>query len=90
MKFISKIKLEVLTSLITLFFVGCNTTKKIAQTNLKKPSSKGIASLEPKEIVILLGARIWEGVSERQLENYHRIFSFGDTDNDGRHSKKEK
>ncbi|MDC0316605.1 EF-hand domain-containing protein [Verrucomicrobia bacterium] len=89
MKFISKIKLGVLTSLITLFFVGCNTTNKTAQTNLKKPSSKGITSLESKEIVILLGARIWEGVSERQLENYHRIFSFGDTDNDGRHSKKE-
>ena len=89
MKFISKIKLGVLTSLITLFFVGCNTTNKIAQTNVKKPSSKGIASLKPKEIVILLGAKIWEGVSERQLENYHRIFSFGDTDNDGRHSRKE-
>ena len=37
----------------------------------------------------MLGAKIWEGVSERQLENYHRIFSFGDTDNDGRHSRKE-
>ena len=89
MKFISKIKLGVLTSLITLFFVGCNTTNKIAQTNVKKTSSKGIASLKPKEIVILLGAKIWQGVSERQLENYHRIFSFGDTDNDGRHSRKE-
>ena len=89
MKFISRIKLGVLTSLITLFFVGCNTTNKIAQTNVKKPSSKGIASLKPKEIVILLGAKIWEGVSERQLENYRRVFGFGDTDNDGRHSKKE-
>ena len=89
MKFISKIKLGVLTSLITLFFVGCNTTNKIAQTNVKKPSSKGIASFKPKEIVILLGAKIWEGVSERQLENYRRVFGFGDTDNDGRHSKKE-
>ena len=89
MKFISRIKLGVLTSLITLFFVGCNTTNKIAQTNVKKPSSKSIVSLKPKEIVILLGAKIWEGASERQLENYHRIFSFGDTDNDGRHSRKE-
>ena len=37
----------------------------------------------------MLRAKVWEGLSERQLENYHRIFSFGDTDNDGRHSRKE-
>jgi len=89
MKFISKIKLGVLTSLTAFFFVGCNTTDKINQTKLKKSNSKRIDSLKPKEIVILLGARIWEGVSEKQLENYRRVFSFGDSDKDGRHSKKE-
>jgi hypothetical protein len=89
MKFISKIKVVVLTSLIALFFVGCNTTNKIAKKNLNQPSLIGIASLKPKEIVILLGARIWDGVSERQIENYRRVFGFGDTDKDGKHSKKE-
>ena len=89
MKFISKIKVVVLTSLIALFFVGCNTTNKIAKKNLNQPSLIGIASLKPKEIVILLGARIWDGVSERQIENYRRVFGFGDADKDGKHSKKE-
>lgn len=84
MKFINKIKVVVLTTLIALFFTGCNTTNKIAKKNIKD-----ITSLKPKEIVILLGARIWDGVSERQIENYRRVFSFGDTDKDGRHSKKE-
>jgi len=89
MKFISKIKILALNSLIALVFVGCNTTNKIATKKLKQPSIKGIASLKPKEIVILLGAKIWDGVSERQIENYRRIFGFGDADKDGRHSKKE-
>ncbi len=89
MKFISKIKVVALTSLIALFFVGCNTTNKIAKKKLKQPSLKGIASLKPKEIVILLGARIWDGVSERQIENYRRVFGFGDANKDGKHSKKE-
>jgi len=89
MKFISKIKILALNSLIALFFVGCNTTNKIATKKLKQPSIKGIASLKPKEIVILLGAKIWDGVSERQIENYRRVFGFGDADKDGRHSKKE-
>ena len=84
MKFINKIKVVVLTTLIALFFTGCNTTNKIAKKKLKD-----ITSLKPKEIVILLGARIWDGVSKRQIENYRRVFGFGDTDKDGRHSKKE-
>ena len=84
MKFINKITVVVLTTLIALFFTGCNTTNKIAKKNIKD-----ITSLKPKEIVILLGARIWDGVSERQIENYRRVFGFGDTDKDGRHSKKE-
>ena len=84
MKFINKTKIVVVTTLIALFFTGCNTTNKIAKKKLK-----AITSLKPKEIVILLGARIWDGVSERQIENYRRVFGFGDTNKDGRHSKKE-
>ncbi|MED5453463.1 MAG: EF-hand domain-containing protein [Verrucomicrobiota bacterium] len=89
MKFINNIKARILTSLATVLVVGCNTTTKILDTKGEQPRLAGIASLKPKEIVNLLGAKIWEDVNERQIENYRRVFGFGDTDKDGRHSKKE-
>lgn len=89
MKFINNIKARILTSLATVLVVGCNTTTKILDTKGEQPRLAGIASLQPKEIVNLLGAKIWEDVNERQIENYRRVFGFGDTDKDGRHSKKE-
>ncbi len=89
MKFINNIKARILTSLATVLVVGCNTTTKILDTKGEQPRLEGIASLKPKEIVNLLGAKIWEDVNERQIENYRRVFGFGDTDKDGRHSKKE-
>tara|TARA_B100000029_G_scaffold458904_1_gene488649 strand:- start:4313 stop:4906 length:594 start_codon:yes stop_codon:yes gene_type:complete len=88
-KFINNIKARILTSLATVLVVGCNTTTKILDTKGEQPRLEGIASLKPKEIVNLLGAKIWEDVNERQIENYRRVFGFGDTDKDGRHSKKE-
>tara|TARA_Y100000588_G_C14195684_1_gene900071 strand:+ start:1085 stop:1678 length:594 start_codon:yes stop_codon:yes gene_type:complete len=88
-KFINNIKARILTSLATVLVVGCNTTTKILDTKGEQPRLAGIASLKPKEIVNLLGAKIWEDVNERQIENYRRVFGFGDTDKDGRHSKKE-
>ena len=89
MKFINNIKARILTSLATVLVVGCNTTTKILDTKGEQPRLAGIAALKPKEIVNLLGAKIWEDVNERQIENYRRVFGFGDTDKDGRHSKKE-
>ena len=89
MKFINNIKARILTSLATVLVVGCNTTTKILDTKGEQPRLEGIASLKPKEIVNLLGAKIWEDVNERQIKNYRRVFGFGDTDKDGRHSKKE-
>ena len=89
MKFINNIKARILTSLATVLVVGCNTTTKILDRKGEQSRLEGIASLKPKEIVNLLGAKIWEDVNERQIENYRRVFGFGDTDKDGRHSKKE-
>ena len=37
----------------------------------------------------MFGARLRDGVSDRQLANYRRVFGFGDTDRDGRHSRRE-
>lgn len=53
------------------------------------PVPKAIGGIPPREILKLFGARGREGVSERTLENYRRVFGFTDSDRDGRHSKKE-
>jgi len=51
--------------------------------------AKRVGGLEPRQVVALFGANGLEGVPDRVLVNYRRVFGFGDADNDGRHSKKE-
>lgn len=53
------------------------------------PVPKDIGGLTPREILKSFGARGTEGVAERTLEGYRRVFGFTDFDKDGRHSKKE-
>ena len=61
-----------------------------AQVKEPGPSSAGeIGGIAPRQIIAMFGAELEEGVSERELAGYRRVFGFGDTDRDGRHSKKE-
>ena len=54
------------------------------------PSSAGeIGGVAPRQIVAMFGAELLDGVSQRELAGYQRVFGFGDSDGDGRHSKKE-
>ncbi len=53
------------------------------------PVPREIGGLAPREILKSFGARGTEGVAERTLEGYRRVFGFTDFDKDGRHSKKE-
>ena len=48
-----------------------------------------IGGLSPRQIVALFGARLADGVGERELSSYRRVFGFGDRDGDGRHSRRE-
>ena len=53
-------------------------------------SSAGeIGGVAPRQIVAMFGAELLDGVSQRELAGYQRVFGFGDSDGDGRHSKKE-
>ncbi|MAB88687.1 MAG: hypothetical protein CMJ90_04420 [Planctomycetes bacterium] len=52
-------------------------------------SGDRIGGHTPREIIAMFGARLRDGVSDRQLGNYRRVFGFGDTDRDGRHSRRE-
>ena len=56
----------------------------------KRPRlAKRVGGLEPRQVIAQFGAKVLEGVPDRALANYRRIFGFGDADKDGRHSKKE-
>ena len=48
-----------------------------------------IAGLPPRQVLSMLGAQLEDGVSERELAGYRRVFGFGDADGDGRHSRRE-
>lgn len=84
----------------TLLSMGCATspaqeteeepTGVEAQAEEPGPSSAGeIGGVAPRQIIAMFGAELEEGVSERELAGYRRVFGFGDSDGDGRHSKKE-
>ncbi len=48
-----------------------------------------IGGLSPLEIVQMFGLRGIDGVSDRVMSGYRRIFGFTDVNKDGRHSRKE-
>ena len=48
-----------------------------------------VAGLLPRQVISMLGAQLEDGVSERELAGYRRVFGFGDADGDGRHSRRE-
>ena len=52
-------------------------------------ASGKIAGLLPRQVISMLGAQLEDGVSERELAGYRRVFGFGDADGDGRHSRRE-
>ena len=53
-----------------------------------KPSLS-IGGRAPRQILAMLGAKGRDGVTDRQLATYRRIFGFIDANGDGQHSKKE-
>lgn len=68
---------------------GRPPAKLTQPANPVPPVPKTVGGITPREILKLFGARGTEGVSERTLEGYRRVFGFTDSDKDGRHSKKE-
>ena len=68
---------------------GRPSTKITQPTGPVPPVPKAVGGIPPREILKLFGARGVEGVPERTLEGYRRVFGFTDSDRDGRHSKKE-
>ena len=48
-----------------------------------------IGGLSPLEIVQMFGVRGIDGVSDRAMSGYRRVFGFTDVNKDGRHSRKE-
>ena len=53
------------------------------------PIVRKIGDLSPQDVIAQFGARGRNGVADRELENYRRLFGFTDADRDGRHSKQE-
>jgi Ca2+-binding EF-hand superfamily protein len=68
---------------------GRPPSKVTQPANPIPPVPKAVGGINPREILKLFGARGTDGVTERTLEGYRRVFGFTDTDKDGRHSKKE-
>jgi len=84
-----------LTTIAAVVLAGCvgsasGPTDPPGQATVAGPRlAKRVGGLEPRQVVALFGANGLEGVPDRVLVNYRRVFGFGDADNDGRHSKKE-
>lgn len=56
----------------------------------RNPLATGkIGGLSPLEIVQMFGVRGIDGVSDRAMSGYRRVFGFTDVNKDGRHSRKE-
>ena len=86
--------------LAALTLLGCATspaqeteeepTKVEVQAAEPGPSAPGeIGGVAPRQVIAMFGAELLDGVSQRELAGYRRVFGFGDSDGDGRHSKKE-
>jgi hypothetical protein len=94
------LKLTLLAVLAVAWLWGCGTSSpqqpQEAAAPLERKASlpppatgERIAGYTPRQIVAMFGARLREGVSDRQVASYRRVFGFGDTNRDGRHSKRE-
>ena len=56
----------------------------------RKPQAPGkVAGVSPLKIVQMFGVRGIDGVSDRAMSGYRRVFGFTDVNKDGRHSRKE-
>ena len=82
--------------LAALTLLGCATSPAQETTEVGAQAEEfgplladKIGGVAPRQIIAMFGAKLVEGVSERELAGYRRVFGFGDTDRDGRHSKKE-
>ena len=93
-------RITLCATIVVLSVVGCATPPppqseeeaapvETAAANPEQPSGERIGGVAPRQIIAMFGARLRDGVTDRQLANYRRVFGFGDRDRDGRHSKKE-
>ena len=79
-----------LQSVVLLLGILCACESTDEPPDLKPKDSPGeIGGSSPQEIIAMFGAELMDGVGERELAGYRRVFGFGDSDGDGRHSKKE-
>ena len=87
-------------TIVILFVFGCasppsrQSAEKGAsvETGAAKPEApegERIGGVAPHRVIVMFGARLRDGVTDRQLAGYRRVFGFGDADGDGRHSRKE-
>jgi len=80
-----------------LLLLGCATsspdpsqgTAAAPEAEPPELESDRIGGFAPRQIIAMFGARGRDGVTDRQVASYRRVFGFGDRDRDGRHSKKE-
>jgi Ca2+-binding EF-hand superfamily protein len=77
-------------------FVGCSLQpeSKPADGQLQPPIASQPSAAKPDQVTTqlvlkMLGYRGVEGVTNRQMTSYRRVFGFIDRDRDGRHSKQE-
>ena len=79
---------------VVVLFSGCaeqpvtSPPTTTADATTDEPDGR-INGRTPREVIALFGARLEGGATERQLAGYRRVFGFGDTDGDGRHSRRE-
>jgi len=94
------VKLTLATSLAALAVLGCSapppqeaepgaTGPQARMEQVVSSSSGMVGGVHPRQIIALFGARLRDGVTDRELVGYRRVFGFGDRDGDGRHSMKE-